>query len=71
MKLIDEYLKKIEKELQSTEKKIRAIETGLVTEVKDGVVFLDGLDEISYGELIRFEGNQIQILHIHIHHMNY
>ena len=55
MKLIDEYLKKIEKELQSSEKKFKAEEIGIVTEVKDGVVILEGLDEVSYGELIEFE----------------
>lgn len=59
MKLIDEYLKKIEKELQSAERKIKAEEVGTVTEVKDGVVILDGLDEVSYGELIQFEQKKI------------
>lgn len=59
MKLIDEYLKKIEKELQSTESRVKAEETGIVVEVKDGVVILEGLDEVSYGELIQFDQKKI------------
>ncbi|MBI4226159.1 F0F1 ATP synthase subunit alpha [Candidatus Roizmanbacteria bacterium] len=59
MKLIDEYLQKIEKELQSVERKIKAEEEGIVIEVKDGVVILEGLDGISFGELIEFEQKQI------------
>src|SRR3989344_5653587 len=59
MSLIDDYLKKIERGLQSAEKKVKAVEIGIVSEIKDGVVFLDGLDEISYGELIQFEQQQI------------
>lgn len=59
MKLIDEYLKKIEKELQSEGRKIKAEEVGIVTEVKDGIVILEGLDEASYGELIQFEQKKI------------
>src|SRR3989338_849052 len=58
MKLIDEYLEKIERELQSGKTKIKAEETGTVIEVKDGVVFLEGLDEVSFGELIQFEQKQ-------------
>src|SRR3989338_10788171 len=59
MKLIDEYLKKIEKELLISEKKIKAEEIGIVTEVKDGVVVLEGLDEVSYGELIEFKEKKV------------
>ena len=54
MKLIDEYLKILEKELQN-KPKITTDETGTVSQVKDGVVILDGLDQVAYGELIEFK----------------
>jgi F-type H+-transporting ATPase subunit alpha len=56
MKLIDEYLKTLEKELQN-KPKIATEETGLVSQVKDGVVILEGLDRVAYGELIEFKKN--------------
>ena len=58
MKLIDEYLKTLEKELQN-KPKIETEETGLVSQVKDGVVILEGLDQVAYGELIEFKKNLI------------
>jgi len=36
-------------------KKISAFEVGYVSQVKDGVVILSGLNKVSYGELIEFE----------------
>ena len=56
MKLIDEYLKTLEKELQN-KPKIATEETGIVSQVKDGVVILEGLDRVAYGELIEFKKN--------------
>lgn len=56
MKLIDEYLKTLEKELQN-KPKISSEETGIVSQVKDGVVILEGLDQVAYGELIEFKKN--------------
>lgn len=58
MKLIDEYLKTLEKELQG-KPKIESEETGVVVEVKDGVAILEGLDRVAYGELIEFKKNLI------------
>ena len=58
MKLIDEYLKTLEKELQD-KPKIESEETGVVVEVKDGVAILEGLDRVAYGELIEFKKNLI------------
>lgn len=55
MKLLDAYLKEIEKELRQTKPRIEAEEVGWVREVKDGVVLLDGLTNVSYGELVEFE----------------
>ena len=56
MKLIDEYLKNLEKELKN-KPKIETEETGIVSQVKDGVVILEGLDRVAYGELIEFKKN--------------
>ncbi len=56
MKLIDEYIKTLEKELKN-KPKISTEETGIVSQVKDGVVILEGLDRVAYGELIEFKKN--------------
>jgi len=56
MKLIDEYLKTLEKELKN-KPKISTDEIGVVSQVKDGVVILEGLDRVAYGELIEFKKN--------------
>lgn len=56
MKLIDEYIKALEKELQN-KPKVSAEETGVVSQVKDGVVVLEGLERVAYGELIEFKKN--------------
>ena len=56
MKLIDEYIKTLEKELKN-KPKISTEETGIVSQVKDGVVILEGLDQVAYGELIEFKKN--------------
>lgn len=55
MKLLDQYLKDIEKELKQKETKISTKEVGIVSEIKDGVAILEGLDNVSYGELVEFE----------------
>lgn len=55
MKLIDQYLKKIEEEIKPSKAKVKVEEVGVVIEAKDGVVVLSGLDNVSYGELIEFE----------------
>ncbi len=55
MKLFDQYIKDLEKELTKSKKRIQTQEVGVVLEVKDGVVILDGLDGASYGEIIEFD----------------
>lgn len=55
MKLIDQYLKDIEKQLKVSQLKIKTDEVGIVSEVRDGVCLLNGLDNVSYGEVIEFE----------------
>lgn len=57
MKSTDKILKKIEQDIQKTEIYFKEEEIGLIEEVKDEVVYLSGLDHISYGELINFGKN--------------
>lgn len=59
MKLIDEYIKTLEKELKNSASKVTSQEVGEVNEVKDGVVLLSGLDNVAYGELIEFENGEV------------
>ena len=59
MKLLDNYLKQIEKELKKPDKIEKSKEIGIVMEVKDGVVILSGLDNVSFGELIQFSNNVV------------
>lgn len=59
MKQLDQYIKEIEKELGSRKGiSVQTQEVGVVTEVKDGVVTLSGLDNIGYGDIIEFENNE-------------
>lgn len=56
MKSLDQYIKEIESELSSPQKtSLQTEEVGNVREVKDGVVTLNGLDNVGYGELIEFD----------------
>ncbi|MDO8497689.1 MAG: F0F1 ATP synthase subunit alpha [bacterium] len=54
MKLLDQYLEEIKKELGSSERKVKTEEVGVVVEVKDGVTTVNGLDNITYGEIVEF-----------------
>ena len=54
MKLFDQYIKELEKELSKSKSQVNAKETGTVREVKDGVVVLEGLDGVGYGEILEF-----------------
>lgn len=58
MKVIDEYIKTLEKEFRKSKNSVKTQEVGIVNEIKDGVIILSGLDNVSYGELIQFE-NQV------------
>ncbi|MEN9328684.1 MAG: hypothetical protein RI947_1492 [Candidatus Parcubacteria bacterium] len=55
MQLLDQYIKEIEKELTSGRIKAKAEEIGTVSQVKDGVVVLKGLDNAAFGEILEFE----------------
>lgn len=59
MKVIDEYIKTLEKELKKSKKTIKTQEVGVALEIKDGVVILSGLDNVSYGELIEFDNGTV------------
>ncbi len=55
MRLIDQYLKEIEASLTKSRVKVKTEEVGSVVEVRDGIAILEGLDNVSYGEIIEFE----------------
>lgn len=55
MKVLDQYIKQLEKELSAKASKPQAEEVGWVVEVKDGVALLKGLDKVTYGEIIEFK----------------
>ena len=59
MRIIDEYIKDLERELKKTKMVVASQEIGIVNEVKDGVVLLSGLDNVAYGELIEFEKGEV------------
>lgn len=55
MKVFDQYIKDLEKELSGSKTQNRkAEEIGYVEEVKDGVATLSGLTNVSYGEIVSF-----------------
>lgn len=54
MKLIDEYLQEIQSDLKKSSLKIRTEEVGLVDELRDGVALVQGLDNVSFGEVVEF-----------------
>lgn len=55
MKILDDYLKQIEKELSTNKLSATSQEVGVVREVRDGVVIIDGLVDATYGEILSFE----------------
>ncbi len=59
MKIVDEILREVESEISSSTSNIAAKNVGYVREVKDEVVFIEGLTDSPYGEMIDF-GNNIQ-----------
>ncbi|MEK7079101.1 MAG: F0F1 ATP synthase subunit alpha [Patescibacteria group bacterium] len=54
MKLIDEYLQDIERDLKKSAISINTEEVGLVDEVRDGVALVTGLDNVTFGEVVQF-----------------
>lgn len=62
MKTIDSLILEVEKELSRADSTPSQATIGTVSEVKDEVVILEGLDDVSYGELIQFENNAIGLV---------
>jgi len=63
MSSVDNYLQKIKSEMHSDPVKAEVQEVGWVEEVKDGVTFLTGLNNVGYGELVEFEnGIRAQVI---------
>lgn len=56
MKTTDKIITDIESEIANTKISFEEEHVGVVHEVKDEVVFLKGLKNVKYGELIEFEG---------------
>lgn len=54
MKLFDQYLKEVEKELGAKKGQVKSSEVGTIIEIKDGVAIAMGLDNSFYGELVEF-----------------
>ncbi len=54
MKVIDQYIQELEKELSKKSPTAQTQEVGVVTEVKDGVAILSGLYNGFYGEMVEF-----------------
>jgi len=62
MKTIDSLISEVEKELSKSSSKPTQATVGQVVEVKDEVVLLEGLDDVSYGELIEFENGALGLV---------
>lgn len=62
MKQLDQFLQEIQQELEQQSHKVETKDVGTVEEVKDGVVSLSGLDNISFGDLIEFEGGETAMI---------
>lgn len=55
MKLLDQYLKELEKELSKKKETPQSEERGSLLELKDGVAILSGLQNVFYGEIVEFD----------------
>ncbi len=59
MKIVDDILREVQQDMKSADSKVTAKNVGYVREVKDEVVFIEGLNDSPYGEMIDF-GNNIR-----------
>jgi len=55
MKSIDLFLKNVDEKIKKDHLKVSAVEYGEVIEIKDEVISISGLKNVSYGEVIQFE----------------
>ncbi len=61
MKVIDQSIEEIQKQVKKIDVTSDKEEIGWATEVRDGVIALNGLREVSYGEIVEFE-NGVQAM---------
>ncbi|OGK15320.1 F0F1 ATP synthase subunit alpha [Candidatus Roizmanbacteria bacterium RIFCSPLOWO2_02_FULL_37_19] len=63
MKVVDEIIREVEKEIKSAQPRTTKKNIGYVVEVKDEIVFIDGLYDSPYGEMVEFgSGNRGMIV---------
>ncbi|OGK31194.1 F0F1 ATP synthase subunit alpha [Candidatus Roizmanbacteria bacterium RIFCSPHIGHO2_12_FULL_33_9] len=55
MKLLDNYIKEIEKEVSRKKDVVETRESGTLLELKDGVAIVEGLYNAFFGEIVEFE----------------
>ncbi len=55
MKSIDQFLKSVEQQAEKEKIIVKPQEFGEIEEIKDGVVVLSGLYNVSFGEIVQFE----------------
>ena len=55
MKIVDDILRDVEKELTGSKHSVDLKNVGYVREIKDEVVFIEGLLDSPYGELVEFK----------------
>jgi F-type H+-transporting ATPase subunit alpha len=54
---IDKIYKEIERELKSSSSSLKKENVGVVREIKDEVVLIEGLDNVAYNEIVEFPNN--------------
>ncbi len=62
MKVIDQTVKELEEEVIQFKPEMKRAEIGWATAVRDGVVALKGLSDVSYGEIISFFDEGVEAL---------
>ena len=55
MNLVNDYIAKVKKQIKPQKLNYEVKEVGLIKELKDGVVVLEGLESVSYGEMVVFD----------------
>lgn len=55
MNSVNQYISRIKKEVKSAQITYKVEEIGTIRELKDGVVILEGLESVAYGEMVVFE----------------
>jgi F-type H+-transporting ATPase subunit alpha len=61
---LEHITKKIASKIESYKRKYNSLVTGTILECNDGVIFVDGLSGVGYGELIRVNESYAMVLNI-------